>query len=100
MTSKITALVDQNIVFFWIAAAAVAVLLVPLIAMQLTQAVKWSASDFAMMGLLLFGFGSVFVLLARPVPRQWRALVGILCALVFLCVWAELAVGVFTDLGS
>jgi hypothetical protein len=52
------------------------------------------------MGILLFAAGSVFVLAARAVhPKRWWA-VGVLLGVVFLYVWAELAVGIFTNLGS
>lgn len=52
--------------------------------------------------------GSVFAwlalatgaLLARKVPRKYRWVIGGLVAGVFFYLWAELAVGVFTNLGS
>ncbi len=47
--------------------------------------------------------GSVFAwlaLLARKVPRIYRWVIGGLVAGVFFYLWAELAVGVFTNLGS
>ena len=90
----------HNRAFLWIAAGTAALLLVPLAAMQVTTAVNWDAMDFIVMALLLFGTGSLFVLAARKVPARRRVIVGALFLLVFLYVWAELAVGVFTDLGS
>ncbi|NND45985.1 MAG: hypothetical protein HKN58_11745 [Xanthomonadales bacterium] len=74
--------------------------MIPLIAMQFTEEVAWDATDFIVMGLLLFGIGSLFVLLSRRVRRPQRFVVGIGCAVLFLYLWAELAVGVFTNLGS
>ncbi|MFU8895736.1 MAG: hypothetical protein ACNA8J_05065 [Gammaproteobacteria bacterium] len=56
-------------------------------------------SGFAGLALLL-GMGSLFVLLARKMPRKYRWVVGGLVAAAFLYLWAELAVGVFTNLGS
>ncbi|NND61342.1 MAG: hypothetical protein HKN49_13875 [Gammaproteobacteria bacterium] len=90
----------RNSVFIWIALATVLLLLVPLIAMQFTQQVDWDAMDFVVMGILLFGTASLFVLVSRRVPRNRRPMLGVIFAAIFFYVWAELAVGIFTDLGS
>ena len=82
-------------VFVWIALATGAILLIPLIAMQFTTEVNWDETDFVVMGSLLFGIASVFVLAARRVPRKHRVLLGGLFIAAFLYLWAELAVGVF-----
>lgn len=87
-------------VFVWIALATCLISLVPLIAMQFTNEVSWTALDFIVMALLLFSTGSAFVLVARKVPRKYWVVVGTLLAMAFLYVWAELAVGIFTNLGS
>lgn len=90
----------KNKVFAMIAGATAASLLVPLLAMQYTNEVKWSLVDFIVMGVLIFGFGSVYVLVARRVSQRRHLLVGLLFLAVFMYVWAELAVGVFTNLGN
>ena len=90
----------RNNVFPRIALATVAILLIPLVAMQITPAVAWSPSDFLVMGTLLFGMASLFVLVARRAQRKHRLWVGAAIVAVFLYVWAELAVGVFTNFGS
>jgi hypothetical protein len=90
----------QGSIFIWIALATAAILLIPLVAMQFTNEVQWDAIDFAVMGSLLFGMASLFVLAARKVARRRRMLVGIMFLAVFVYIWAELAVGIFTDLGS
>jgi hypothetical protein len=90
----------RNSVFAWIALATGIVLLIPLIAMHFSRSVRWDAPDFLVLGVLLFGTGSTFVLVARKVPRRYRIIVGATFAVALLYVWAELAVGVFTDLGS
>lgn len=71
-------------------------LAIPLVAMQFTSEVKWTSFDFLVMGVLLGGTGILCEAVLRFVTgfRQRVALVvGIL--LVFLLIWAELAVGVF-----
>ena len=93
-------LIYRNSVFGWIALAAGALLLIPLAGMQLTTEVRWDAVDFIVMGALLFGMASLFVLIARRLPRSRRLLVGGLVIAAFLYAWAELAVGIFTDLGT
>jgi hypothetical protein len=68
--------------------------------MQFTTEVKWDETDFIVMGSLLYGTASLFVLAARTAPRKHRLLIGGLFTAAFLYLWAELAVGVFTNLGS
>lgn len=100
MNNESNSLIWRNSVFAWIALATCCVLLVPLVAMQFTAEVNWDGTDFVVMGLLLFGAGSLFVLLARSIPRKYWLAAGIAVALLFLYVWAELAVGIFFHLGS
>lgn len=73
-----------------------AVLSVPLIAMQFTSEVDWGALDFAIIAVLLMSIGTIYVFAARMFQsRQHRVILGLgLVFLLFLC-WAELAVGVF-----
>ena len=71
-------------------------LLIPLIAMQFTDEVNWSISDFVIMGFLLSGTGLLCELAIRKVTKTKHRI--ILCAAVvgvFLVVWGELAVGIF-----
>jgi peptidoglycan/LPS O-acetylase OafA/YrhL len=91
---------SQNRIFIWIALATGAVLLIPFIAMQLSTDVKWDETDFIVMGALVFGAASLFVLTARRTPRRQWLLIGGIYMAAFLYIWAELAVGVFTNLGS
>ena len=91
--------ISQNRVVIWIAFATGIVLLVPLIAMQLTGEVAWTFADFVVMGALLFGTGFTFVLLARR-TRQHRVVIGLALLAALLWLWAELAVGIVTNWGS
>jgi hypothetical protein len=77
-----------------VALATVAILLIPLVAMQFTHEVNWTASDFLVMGVLLFGAGLTYVLIARMgnnATYRMAAAVGVAAGL--LLVWANLAVG-------
>jgi hypothetical protein len=71
-------------------------LLVPLIGMQFSDEVNWTAADFIVAGVLLLGTGLLIELVIRKVktPARRLALCLVLLAVLFL-VWAELAVGIF-----
>lgn len=83
----------------WVAICTTILLLIPLTAMQFTGEVNWSKTDFVTMGLLCFGMGSLFVLVSKIAPQR-RLLIGAIVGLLFVYIWIELAVGVFTNLGS
>lgn len=75
------------------------ILLIPLIAMRFTSEVDWDLFDFVIMGVLLFVTGVMLDLTIRR-SGKYRIAAAIFIVLVFLYIWAELAVGVFTNLGS
>jgi hypothetical protein len=80
------------------AAVVVLILLVPLIAMQFTDEVKWGLFDFVFMGALLFGTGLTYELIARKGGTiAYRAAVGIACATGLVLVWINAAVGIIGD---
>jgi hypothetical protein len=75
------------------------ILLIPLAAMQFSDDVVWTVADFVAVGALLFGGGLAVVFFSRKLGRQ--RVLGIAATLAVMAwVWAELAVGVFTSLGS
>ena len=79
-----------------ILASVTVILLIPFIAMQFTNEVDWSVSDFAIMGVLLYGTGLLCELVLRKVKSvQNRILICAALVVAFLLVWAELAVGIF-----
>lgn len=79
-----------------ILASVTVILLIPFIAMQFTNEVDWSVSDFAIMGVLLYGTGLLCELVLRKVKSvQNRILICAALVIAFLLVWAELAVGIF-----
>lgn len=82
--------------FYILTFAPLALLLIPLIAMYYSDEVHWTLIDFAIMGVLLLVAGmwtQRVVKRVKSFPR--RATYIILVILLFLLVWAELAVGIF-----
>ena len=77
-------------------------LFTPLIAMQFTDEVNWTLSDFIIGGVLLFGTGLLCELVFRKVKKNsFRIVISAAVLLAFLLIWAELAVGIFgTPLGG
>jgi len=79
-----------------ILSAAAIILLIPFIAMQFTNEINWTLSDFIIAGFLLFGTGLLVELALRKVKNiTYRTLAIIIIAILFLLFWAELAVGIF-----
>jgi hypothetical protein len=77
------------------ALATACVLMVPLAAMQLTDEVAWSPTDFVVAGALLFSAGLAYKLLAgRTGNAAYRAAVGLAVASALVLVWLNLAVGI------
>ncbi|MEE2527240.1 hypothetical protein V0U79_12780 [Hyphobacterium sp. HN65] len=72
-----------------------ALLAIPAIVMQFTAEVAWGPEDFLVMGFLLLALTALIdVIVSRLAGRRAR-LIGIAIVLVvFLLVWAELAVGI------
>lgn len=72
------------------------ILLIPLAAMQFTDEVAWTLSDFVAAGVLLSGTGLLCELVLRQVKKETDRIVmiGVVLAALFL-IWAELAVGIF-----
>ena len=74
----------------------VLILLVPLVAMQFTNEVKWDVFDFVVMGVLLLGTGLTCELVLRKVKKfQHRILLIAAILIALFLIWAELAVGIF-----
>jgi peptidoglycan/LPS O-acetylase OafA/YrhL len=74
----------------------ISILLIPFIAMQFSEEVVWTTSDFIIMGILLLitGLGIDLVLRKFSSTKNRLIISGIILAVFFL-IWAELAVGVF-----
>jgi hypothetical protein len=71
-------------------------LLIPLIGMQFSTEVNWSLLDFLVMGVLLLGLGFMLEFVLRKVPKkEYRIALVAITLIVFVLIWAELAVGIF-----
>ncbi len=81
-----------------IAGITIALLLIPVVAMQFTDEVVWSSMDFILAGVVLLSLGCLLSFLIRNVHSTKKRLLLILCTiLMFAILWAELAVGIFNS---
>lgn len=79
-----------------ILAIVLALLSLPLIAMQFSNEVKWDAVDFLVMGILLLGTGFSIEFVIRIVKSlKMRIVLSSIVLIALILVWAELAVGIF-----
>jgi hypothetical protein len=71
-------------------------LLIPLIAMQLTNEVNWLFFDFIIMGGMLTITGLLIGIILKKVNNSKNRLILIVTVvMMFSLIWAELAVGLF-----
>jgi hypothetical protein len=71
-------------------------LFIPLIGMMFTDEINWTLSDFIIMGFLLLGFGmGIDLISTRTKNSKFRILYILIVCVLFLLIWAELAVGIF-----
>ena len=72
------------------------ILLIPLIAMELTNEVNWSLFDFIIMGAMLTITGLLGEIIFKKVKKYKHTVsLYVVVAIIFLLIWAELAVGIF-----
>lgn len=84
-----------------IAAVTTGVLLIPAIGMQVSSEWNWGVFDFVVMGALIAAIGTIIELVNHTVQnKHHRIALMIGLVLLGLYIWAELAVGIFTSLGS
>jgi hypothetical protein len=77
------------------------ILLLPLLAMQFTNEVAWDLADFAVAGMLLFGTGLTYELIARKAGNiAYRAALGVALAAALILVWLSLGVGIIGNDGD
>lgn len=89
-------MINQNKRLIGIALTVVLLLLIPLIAMQFTDEVNWTFSDFIVAGVLLLGTGLMCELVIRKIKNvKQRTIICAGIVATLLVIWAELAVGIF-----
>ena len=75
------------------------ILLVPFIGMQFSQDVNWTLSDFIIAGVVLFTTG-ILLDVAIKKAGKYKAAAILAIIVLFIWLWVELAVGLFTTWGS
>ncbi len=81
--------------------AAGLLLLLPLVAMQFTDEVNWSLSDFVIFGFMLASVGIAFEVAARTTSNTaYLSAAGLALLGAFLLVWSNLAVGIIGNEGN
>lgn len=71
-------------------------LLIPLIASLISDEVHWNINDFILMGFMVFTTGTIGINVLKVIKnKKIRWITITLLCLMFLLVWAELAVGIF-----
>ena len=71
-------------------------LAIPMVAMQFTNEVDWTLSDFVTAGVLLLSTGLAIEMVIRNLKAgALRTIVLVVILLVLFLIWAELAVGIF-----
>lgn len=72
------------------------ILLVPLIAMQFTEEVNWTTSDFIIGGIILLVFGILIELVLQLLSKsKYKSVIIIAIVILLILIWTELAVGIF-----
>ena len=80
----------------WVVYSPLLLLLLPLIGMFFSNEINWSFFDFIIMGILILSLSfSIKQVLKTTKNINYRILIITVILILFLLIWAELAVGVF-----
>ncbi len=80
----------------WSVFSPLLLLLLPLIGMFVSNEVNWSFFDFIIMGILILSFSFGIKQVLKTIKNtKYRILIIGLILILFLLIWAELAVGIF-----
>ena len=99
MKNKNTNFVTQNKSIIRIVGIPAVILMIPLIAMQFSSEWNWDATDFIIMGTLLVSAVLLYEVASRMAGKH-KVMIAIAIILGVMYLWAELAVGIFTNWGS
>jgi hypothetical protein len=89
----LTLMKNRNILI--IALATACILMIPLVAMQFSDEVVWTMSDFIFAGVLLFGTGLAYELISRRSGSSaYKCAIGIGVMTGLLLIWINGAVGI------
>lgn len=77
-----------------VALVVLALLLIPFVAMQFSDEVRWDLFDFVVAGVLLTATGVAYELVSQSRTLMYRVAVGISVVTSLLLVWVTLAVGI------
>ena len=73
-------------------------LIIPLVANQISDQVNWKIMDFIIMGILLIFSGYWTQRVIKKIKSKSKKVIFIsLILLIFLLLWAEMAVGIFNS---
>ena len=79
------------------ALTALSLLFIPFIAMQLSDQIAWSFLDFVIMGCMLTVYSFAIAYSLNNLYGSKKSLLIIIFGFLFLLLWAELAVGIFSS---
>jgi len=80
----------------WSVFSPLLLLLLPLLGMFVSNEVNWSFFDFIVMGILILSFSFGIKQVLKTIKNtKYRILIIGLILILFLLIWAELAVGIF-----
>jgi len=76
---------------------ALSLLFIPFFAMRFTDQISWSFFDFVIMGFMLIVYSFAIAYSFNNLYGLKKSLLIIIVGLLFLLLWAELAVGIFNS---
>lgn len=75
----------------------IGLLLIPVIGMSVSKEWNWSAMDFIIMGILIFGFSLAYELISRKGNSAYRSGTAIAAITTFGLLWVNMAVGIIGE---
>ena len=76
---------------------ALSLLFIPFFAIRFTDQIAWSFFDFVIMGFMLIVYSFAIAYSFNKLYGSKKSLLIIIAGLLFLLLWAELAVGIFNS---